>query len=92
MDANSIRYEFLKRVVKNKIRTFPYQILNEEEQKLRGEIEDLEIIKTFKEKDIKFPVEVSILPKDQKGMKILRENKKNKKIADNEKSKKKNKN
>lgn len=42
MDANSIRYEFLKRMVKNKIRTFPYQILNEEEQKLRGEIEDLE--------------------------------------------------
>ncbi len=41
-----------------------------------GEILNQDEIKTFKEKQIRFPVEVSILPKDENGMKILRENKK----------------
>jgi len=53
-----------------------------------GEIENLEEIKSFVEKNIKFPVEVSILPKNQKGMKILRENKKLIKMQNDEKSKK----
>ncbi len=53
-----------------------------------GEIENLEQIKTFKEKDIKFPVEVSILPKDEKGMKLLRENKKQAKTKNDDKSRK----
>ena len=53
-----------------------------------GEIENLEEIENFVEKNIKFPLEVSILPKDQKGMKILRENKKLLKSKNDEKSKK----
>ena len=40
-----------------------------------GEIEDLETIKDFVEKNIKFPLDVSILPKNEKGNKFLRENK-----------------
>ena len=53
-----------------------------------GEIENIDEIKEFKEKNIKFPMEVSILPKDQKGMKLLRENKKLNKTKNDEKSKK----
>ena len=39
---------------------------------LYGEIVDDERIKDFKEKSFKNPLEVSILPKDQKSMKLLR--------------------
>lgn len=53
-----------------------------------GEIVDKEAIKNFVEKDFKCPIEVSILPKDQKGMKVLRENKKNQKAVNDLKSKK----
>lgn len=42
----------------------------------------------FKEKNYAYPIEVSILPKDQKNMKILRENKKSAKIINDQKSKK----
>ena len=42
----------------------------------------------FKEKKFSYPVEVSILPKDQKSMKILRENKQNAKSINDKKSKK----
>lgn len=52
-----------------------------------GEIENADEIKNFVEKNIKFPVDVSILPKNQKGMKILRENKKINKAQNDEKSK-----
>ena len=53
-----------------------------------GEIVNEEETKQFKEKNFKCPLEVSILPKDQKNMKILRENKKNVKAANDLKSKK----
>ena len=50
----------------------------------------IEATNNFAEKCFKHPIEVSILPKDQNGMKILRENKKNKKIEDNKKQNKNN--
>ena len=53
-----------------------------------GEIANEEQIKNFKEKNFKQPLKVSILPKDSKGMKILRDNKQNKKKQDDNKSKK----
>ena len=53
-----------------------------------GEVVDQEVTKTFKEKNYVYPLNTSILPKTQKNMKILRENKiKNKLLCDN-KSKK----
>lgn len=53
-----------------------------------GEIVNAEQTLNFAEKNFKLPIEVSILPKDQKGMKILRENKQNKKLESDKKSKK----
>ena len=53
-----------------------------------GEIVDMEQTKLFKEKQFKLPLEVSILPKDQKNMKILRENKKSTKQKNDDKSRK----
>lgn len=53
-----------------------------------GEIENPELVINFKEKNFKLPIDVSILPKDQKGMKILRENKQTKKSQNDDKSKK----
>ncbi|MBQ4541461.1 MAG: tRNA (N6-isopentenyl adenosine(37)-C2)-methylthiotransferase MiaB [Clostridia bacterium] len=53
-----------------------------------GEIVNTEDIANFKEKNFKYPIEVSILPKDQKGLKLLRENKKNQKAVNDLKSKK----
>ena len=53
-----------------------------------GEIVNEEETRLFKEKNFKLPIECSILPKDQKTMKILRENKSNKKQADDKNSKK----
>ena len=53
-----------------------------------GEIVDEGATENFKEKSFKCPIEVSILPKDQKGMKVLRENKKNQKAVNDLKSKK----
>lgn len=52
-----------------------------------GEIVNVEETLKFKEKDFKNPIECSILPKDQKNMKLLRENKKNKKKINDNKSK-----
>ena len=52
-----------------------------------GEIVDFEKTKDFQMKKFKNPIEVSILPKDQKNMKILRENKKNNKSINDLKSK-----
>ena len=45
-------------------------------------------ISNFKSKNFKTPIEVSILPKDQKSLKILRENKKIAKDLNDKKSKK----
>ena len=53
-----------------------------------GEIVNPESTEKFKEKNFKYPIEVSILPKDQKGLKLLRENKKNQKAVNDLKSKK----
>ncbi len=53
-----------------------------------GELVDIETTKNFKEKNFKLPVEVSILPKDHKNMKMLRENKQNKKSQNDNKSRK----
>lgn len=53
-----------------------------------GEIVDVKATESFAVKNFKNPIEVSILPKDEKGMKILRENKKNQKIVNDNKSKK----
>lgn len=53
-----------------------------------GELVDNTAMKTFKEKNYKLPVEVSILPSGEKNMKILRENKQNKKLEYDKKSKK----
>lgn len=53
-----------------------------------GEIVDLDEVNTFTKKDYKYPIEVSILPKDQKNMKMLRDNKKNQKKLNDLKSKK----
>jgi tRNA-2-methylthio-N6-dimethylallyladenosine synthase len=53
-----------------------------------GEIENIEETLHFKEKTFKEPIEVSILPKGEKNLKILRENKKTKKSENDEKSKK----
>ncbi len=54
-----------------------------------GEIADISVVDNFKEKSFKLPLKVSILPKDVKGMKLIRENKQNKKKIDDCKSKKK---
>ena len=64
------------------------EIIQVRKSVIYGKIVDEEITKTFKEKNFKCPIEVSILPKDQKNMKILRENKKNQKAANDKKSKK----
>lgn len=53
-----------------------------------GEIVDADKICDFKEKTFKYPIEVSILPKDEKSLKILRENKKSQKTINDLKSKK----
>ena len=53
-----------------------------------GEIVDIDKTLNFKQKDIKYPIEVSILPKDQKSMKILRENKQAKKVINDTNSRK----
>ena len=53
-----------------------------------GEIVNEEEVKNFVEKNFKSPLEVSILPKDQKNMKLLRENKKKQKTINDSKSKK----
>ena len=53
-----------------------------------GDIVDESQVVNFKEKNFKQPIKVSILPKDAKGMKLLRENKQNKKMQDDKKSKK----
>ena len=53
-----------------------------------GEIVDIEKTKDFKEKNFKNPIQVSILPKDQKSMKMLRDNKQAKKKINDNKSKK----
>ena len=53
-----------------------------------GEIVDQEAIKNFKTKNFKLPLEVSILPKDQKNMKLLRENKAIMKTKNDNKSRK----
>ncbi len=52
-----------------------------------GEIVQKDKIETYSKKNFKYPIEVSILPKEKNAMKILRENKRNKKINDNKKSK-----
>ena len=52
-----------------------------------GEIVDEEKTLSFKEKSYKNPIAVSILPKNEKGMKILRENKQKSKQANDNKSK-----
>lgn len=64
------------------------KVISARKSVLYGEIENLDDIREFKEKEIKFPVEVSILPKDKKAMKILRENKKISKQKNDETSKK----
>ena len=53
-----------------------------------GELADKNVTENFKPKNFKLPQEVSILPKDQKNMKILRENKQNKKSQNDNKSRK----
>lgn len=53
-----------------------------------GEIIDIEKANNAKPKTYKLPIEVSILPKDEKSMKILRENKRNNKIQNDDKSRK----
>ena len=53
-----------------------------------GEIVNLDETISFAEKNFKHPIEVSILPKDQNSMKILRQNKQKKKEEDNKKSQK----
>ena len=53
---------------------------------LFGEI--MSDISGFVEKDLKTPIEVSILPKDQKSLKLLRDNKKSVKDLNDKKSKK----
>ena len=53
-----------------------------------GELADKLVVETFKPKAFKLPQEVSILPKDQKNMKLLRENKQNKKTQNDNKSRK----
>ena len=51
-----------------------------------GEIVDVQKANDAKPKNFKLPLEVSILPKDEKNMKLLRENKKNKKVQNDDKS------
>ena len=64
------------------------QITSARKSVIYGEIVDESATENFKEKSFKCPIEVSILPKDQKGMKVLRENKKNQKAVNDLKSKK----
>ncbi|MBQ8452125.1 MAG: tRNA (N6-isopentenyl adenosine(37)-C2)-methylthiotransferase MiaB [Clostridia bacterium] len=52
-----------------------------------GEIVDKTVLKTFKPKTFKNPIQTSVLPKGTSGMKILRENKQNKKRENDNKSK-----
>ena len=68
--------EFVDVVIKNVRKSVIY-----------GEIVDKEMTEHFKEKNFICPIECSILPKDQKTMKMLRENKKNKKLLNDNKSK-----
>lgn len=56
-----------------------------------GEIVDDISKLNLTEKNFVQPIQVSILPKGENGMKILRQNKENKRLEDNEKSKAKNK-
>ena len=53
------------------------KVVSSRKSVIYGEIVDKDAMVQFKAKNFKLPIEVSILPKDQKGMKILRENKKN---------------
>ena len=64
------------------------KVISARKSVIYGEIVDLDSTKTFKEKSFKLPIEVSILPKDQKNMKILRENKQVKKAQNDNKSRK----
>ena len=64
------------------------KVISARKSVIYGEIVDIEKTKDFKKKDIKLPIEVSILPKDQKSMKILRENKQTKKSQNDNKSRK----
>ena len=64
------------------------KVSNVRKSVIYGEIVDEEKTKSFAEKSFRCPIEVSILPKGQKSMKLLRENKKNQKEANDKKSKK----
>ena len=56
---------------------------------LYAELENSEKLNNLEKKNIRQPIEVSILPKGQKNMKLLRENKQAKKITNDKKSRKK---
>ncbi|MBE5755568.1 MAG: tRNA (N6-isopentenyl adenosine(37)-C2)-methylthiotransferase MiaB [Clostridiales bacterium] len=62
------------------------KVTNVKKSVLVGEI--VSDTSAFVEKNFKTPIEVSILPKDQKSLKILRDNKKTAKDANDKKSKK----
>jgi len=62
------------------------KVTNVKKSVLAGEI--VSDTSAFVEKNFKTPIEVSILPKDQKSLKILRDNKKTAKDANDKKSKK----
>ena len=64
------------------------RVVSSNKSVIYGEIVDTEKTKEFKEKNYKLPVEVSILPKDEKNMKLLRENKKNNKMKNDTNSRK----
>ena len=64
------------------------RVVNSRKSVIYGEIVDKEATLSFKKKDFKLPLEVSILPKDQKNMKMLRQNKQTVKAQNDNKSRK----
>ena len=62
------------------------KVVSSRKSVIYGEIVDVQKANDAKPKHFKLPLEVSILPKDEKNMKLLRENKKNKKVQNDDKS------
>ena len=64
------------------------RVVNSRKSVIYGEIVDKDATLNFKKKEYKLPLEVSILPKDQKNMKMLRQNKQTVKAQNDNKSRK----
>lgn len=64
------------------------KVVSSRKSVIYGELDANVDVSDFEKKSFKEPISVSILPKDQTGMKLLRKNKENAKIANDTKSRK----